>query len=55
MDVDAAEAHTQSEPYRRCMAALPEFVDGEIETIQFEVDDVTVSTFTAAEAAASVE
>lgn len=54
-DATAAEAHTESDPYRRFVAALPEFVDGEIETIQFETDAVSVSTFTAEEASASAE
>lgn len=54
-DVDAAEAHAESKPYRRFMRALPEFVDGEIETIQFETDAVSESSFSADEAAASVD
>lgn len=49
-DAAAAETHTKSEPYRQFNMALPEFVSGTIETIQFETDDVNVMEFTAADA-----
>lgn len=46
-DATAAEAHTESGQYRRFIEALPDFVDGEIETVQFETDEVDVVEFTA--------
>ena len=49
-DVAAAEAHTDSEQYRRFVQSLPEFVDGEIETIQITADAVETAEFTAREA-----
>lgn len=54
-DVAAAETHTESEPYRRFNEVLPEFVDGTIETIQFEADDVSVTEFTAADAVEALD
>ncbi len=56
-DAAAAEAHTESAPYRRFVEALPGAVDGEIETVQCQVDDdrVGVTSFTAADAVASLE
>lgn len=49
-DAAAAEAHQQSEEYRRFVEALPDLAAGQIETIQFETDDVEVVEFDAAEA-----
>ena len=53
----AAERHQSTEAYRRFNEALPELVDGDIETVQFEVDEtaVTTATFSAEAAAAAVE
>jgi quinol monooxygenase YgiN len=55
-DTAAAEQHQSSEIYRRFNEVLPGLVDGEIETVQFEVDetDVATATFSAEEAAAAV-
>lgn len=54
-DATAAAAHDESDPYRRFVEALPEFADGEIETIQFETEDVHAASFTAAEAVEALE
>lgn len=51
-DAAAAEAHTRAEPYRRFVEALPDLVEEEIETVQFEADDVDVARF---DASAAVE
>lgn len=51
----AVEAHTDSAPYRRFVEALPELTDGEIETRQFETDDVTVTEVTAAVAVSALD
>ncbi len=53
--VSAAETHAESEPYRRFNEALPELVDGTIETVQFEADDVNVAEFTAADAVEALD
>jgi len=52
----AAERHQSTEAYRRFNEALPELVDGDVETVQFEVDEtaVTTATFPPEEAAAAV-
>ncbi|WP_390293145.1 putative quinol monooxygenase [Haloarchaeobius litoreus] len=45
-DVEAAEAHIETEHYERFTDRLPEFVDGEMETTQFQVGgDVHTHTF----------
>lgn len=49
-DAAAAEAHTESDPYRRFTRALPEVVDGPIESVRFETDDFGVAEFTATDA-----
>ncbi len=56
-DAAAAEAHTASDPYRRFVEALPGAVEGEIETVQCQVDDdrVEVASFTAEDAVAATE
>ncbi|MXR52900.1 antibiotic biosynthesis monooxygenase [Halovenus sp. WSH3] len=54
-DADAAEAHTNSEEYRRFNELLPEVVDGKIETLQFETDEVHAVEFTAADAVDALE
>lgn len=54
-DAEAANAHATSEPYRDFINALPEFVDGTIETRQFETDDVSVAEFTAKEAVEALD
>lgn len=54
-DAAAARAHTESEPYRRFVEALPDVVDGDIETLQFETATVDVVEFTADEAVAALE
>lgn len=54
-DPAAAEAHTESEQYRRFVTALPDLVDGDIETVQFETDDFDVAEFTAATAVDALE
>lgn len=54
-DADAAQKHTQSDAYRQFVEALPEAVDGTIETIQFAADDIDVTEFTAAEAVAALD
>lgn len=54
-DAYAAEAHADSGSYRRFTEALPEFVDGPIETIQFEAEDVSVTEFTAADAVEALD
>lgn len=54
-DAAAAEAHTDSEQYRQFVEALPEFVDGEIETVQFEADAVDTVEFSATEAVAALD
>ncbi len=56
-DAAAAEAHTASDPYRRFVEALPGAVEGEIETVQCQVDDdsVDVTSFTAEDAVAATE
>jgi quinol monooxygenase YgiN len=46
-DAAAAEAHTDSEPYRRFVEALPSVAAGSIETTQFETDDVETVEFDA--------
>jgi quinol monooxygenase YgiN len=45
-DVDAAEAHTESEQYRQFVESLPEIVEGTIETIQIHADGVERAEFT---------
>lgn len=37
-DVEALEAHVETDHYERFVDALPEYVDGEMETTQFAVD-----------------
>lgn len=54
-DAEAAETHTKSEPYRQFTKALPEFVSGTIETLQFEMDDVSVAEFTATDAVEALD
>ena len=54
-DAEAAEIHTKSEPYRKFNEALPEFVSGTIETIQFETDDISVAEFTATDAVEALD
>jgi quinol monooxygenase YgiN len=54
-DADSAEAHTESEVYRRFVETLPDVVEGEIETVQYEIDDVAVAEFTAEEAVAALD
>jgi quinol monooxygenase YgiN len=54
-DAESAEAHTESEAYRRFVEVLPEVVDGKIETVQYEVEDATVAEFTAEEAVAALD
>ncbi|MFC7136565.1 putative quinol monooxygenase [Halobaculum litoreum] len=54
-DAAAARTHTETAHYRRFVEALPDLVDGDIETVQATVEDVEAATFTAAEAAASIE
>ncbi len=46
----AADRHTRSAEYRRFTERLPEVTSGEIETVQFETDDVQTVAFTASEA-----
>ena len=48
-DVAAAEAHTESGQYRRFVESLPDLVDGKIETVQFQSEDVQCAEFTASE------
>ncbi|WP_439027571.1 putative quinol monooxygenase [Haloarchaeobius sp. DT45] len=38
-DEAALEAHTQTREYRAFVAALPEVTDGNLKTVQFEVDE----------------
>lgn len=52
---DAANAHTNSDPYHQFTNALPEFVSGTIKTHQFETESVTVAEFTAADAIAALD
>lgn len=54
-DPEAAEAHTESDEYRRFNELLPEVVDGEIETLQFETADVHAVEFTASEAVEALD
>jgi quinol monooxygenase YgiN len=54
-DAAAVEAHTDSAPYRRFVEALPELADGEIETRQFETDDITVTEVSAAVAVSALD
>ena len=54
-DAAAAEAHTATGEYRQFVEALPDLVDGEIQTLQFETDDVHDVSFTASEAVASLD
>ena len=49
-DVAAAAEHTESEPYRRFVEALPDLVSGPLETIQFETDELEVHEFDAVDA-----
>jgi len=51
----AAGAHQESVAYRRFVEALPTFAGGEIETIQFEAEDVHAASFTAPEAVDALE
>lgn len=52
---EAVEIHTNSEPYREFIEALPEFVCKSIETIQFETDDVGVAEFSPTEAVEALD
>lgn len=56
-DAATAAAHTESDTYRRFVEALPDAVDDEMETVQFQVDDdsVDVTSFTAEDAVAATE
>ena len=54
-DVAAAEAHTESEQYRRFVESLPDLVDGKIETIQFQTDDIACAEFTASEVISTLD
>ena len=54
-DVAAAEAHTESDQYRRFVKSLPDLVDGEIETVQFQTDDVECAEFTASEVVSTLD
>lgn len=54
-DREAAESHTESDAYRRFIEKLPDVVDGEIETVQYEIADVAVTEFTATDAMAALE
>lgn len=54
-DAAAAEIHTESDQYRQFMKSLPDLVEGEIETVQFQTEDVSSVEFTAIEAAETVE
>lgn len=54
-DEAAAEAHTQSQAYRRFVEALPESVTDDIETVQFATENVEVVEFTAEQAVAALE
>jgi len=45
-DRAAAEAHTESEAYRRFVESLPEIVEGNIETIQIRADEIDRAEFT---------
>ena len=54
-DAAAAEAHTATDEYRQFVEALPDLVDGEIQTLQFETDDVHDVSFTAREAVSSLD
>ena len=54
-DRAAAERHTDSDPYRAFVRALPELADGDLETRQFETDDGDRYTFSPDEAVASLD
>ncbi|MFC4247880.1 putative quinol monooxygenase [Natribaculum luteum] len=54
-DAAAAETHTKSVQYRRFVKSLPDLVDGKIETIQFETDEIACTEFTASDAAAALD
>ena len=54
-DAAAAEAHTESDQYRRFVEALPDLVDGDIETVQFETDNVDVVEFPATAAVEALD
>lgn len=54
-DADAVEAHHESDAYRAFVESLPDVVDGEIETLQFEADDPHEVAFTADDAVASLD
>lgn len=54
-DADAAQKHTQSDAYRQFVEALPEAVDGTIETIQFAADDIDIAELTPTEAVAALD
>lgn len=54
-DTAAAEAHTRSDQYRQFVTSLPDLVDGNIETVQFETDDVECVEFSATEAVAALD
>lgn len=51
-DRAAAERHTESSVYQEFAEALPELADGELETIQFETDEVEIFEYSAADATA---
>ena len=50
-DVAAAEAHTESAQYREFVEALPALTSGDLETIQFELDEAQVFEYDAADPA----
>lgn len=54
-DAAAADAHTGSEQYRQFVTSLPDLVDGTIETVQFEADDVDAVELSAREAVAALD
>jgi quinol monooxygenase YgiN len=49
-DRAAAEQHTESSVYQEFAETLPEFVEGDLETIQSETDEVEIFEYSAADA-----
>ena len=54
-DAAAAEAHAESDVYRRFVASLPDLVDGTIETVQITDGDVQTAEFTPADAVEALD
>ena len=54
-DAAAVEEHHATAAYRTFIETLPDLVDGDIETVQFETDTVHDVAFSAADAVASLE